>query len=202
MDMEQKTTLKHHLIALMVQPESRHGVYPYFDRESVDFTKLQEYLYSASSRPSSINIIVSNAYIDQMDMSLAALSNYKDGLLKQHFGQIMEAARLSSFDDKLFSPKPWEPLPIRHNFMKDSAPGVIPIIVNELEKGGLMKWCIDLCKKFGINRFYSMDLFPNISSKPNPHNTTGSMDIEMNEILSKTFNIKFDKGVVLIRADV
>lgn len=47
-----------------------------------------------------------------------------------------------------------------------------------------------------------MDLFPNIGREPNPRNTTGSMDREMNSILTDTFNIKFDDGVVLIRADV
>ncbi|MBI6882350.1 hypothetical protein [Pseudomonas putida] len=191
-----------HLLALMVQPESCRGVYPYFDRRTVDFTRLKEYLYSISRKPSSINIMISNSYIDQMDMALIALTNYKDCGLRQHFENIMESARLSDFNEELFQPKPWAPLSIRYKFMKDSAPGVIPVIVNELEERGLMRWCMDLCKKFGISPFYAMDLFPNIGREPNPRNTTGSMDREMNSILTDTFNIKFDDGIVLIRADV
>lgn len=194
--------LKYHLIYFMVNPESRRGVYPFFDRNSVDFTKIKEYLYSIARSPNALNIMIPKSYIDEMDVVFMTLSGCRENLILPHFKQILDAAKANNFQDESFHPKTWDPHPGRYSFMKDSAPGIIPVVVNELEKGALMKWCSDLCKAFQIHDIHSLDLYPCSGSRKDPRDTTGIMDVDFNKILEDTFNVRFGNSIVLYRVPI
>jgi hypothetical protein len=126
--------------------------------------------------------MIPKSYIDEMDVVFMTLSGCQQNLLLPHFKQILEEAKSSNFREESFDPKVWAPHPGRYSFMKDSAPGIIPVVVNELEKGALMKWCSDLSKAFQI---HGLDLYPCSGSRRDPRDTTGVMGEDFNKILEE-----------------
>jgi len=191
--------LEHHLIYFLVNPQSTRGVYPFFERTTADFNKVIDYLYSITS-PESIHIMIPKSYIDEMDVVLMTLSGEKSSRFLDHLTQIHDSALLADFCDDQFSPKLWKPHPGRYYFMKDSAPGLIPIVVNELQQGALLKWCKDLCNHFGLKKSYAYTMRYPSGGSLDWKDGCGTMPLEFNTILKETFNIQFGMGININKA--
>lgn len=169
---------------------------PRVDASQVNYGVLEAFFKTLPSASNGTSIIMPSDYIDLADMEMM-LKLGDSGGLKVYADDLLDIAKVKSFNESLFNVPRWR----KHHVFKDRSkaapPGIIPILSYATTPFSNAQWYFELCEDLNIKAANVSRIVDKMQI--NDKDFEGKMPQKFKSVIEGVFNIEFIDRVTVHR---